>query len=106
MPIYVYSINVLIDIFSTTYNKTLSPHIITSIQSISILIFCSVVAYCLIFKKIYAVIYNFYIVESDDVVNSDDINDNSVFNTKRISNNYALNRNDNQRFAISSIKCF
>ncbi|ORX44651.1 hypothetical protein BCR36DRAFT_124411 [Piromyces finnis] len=101
MPIYVYSINVLIDIFATTYNDILLPHIINTIQVLSILVFCLVIFYNLNFKKIYSIIYEIYISNNNYVSNNSSDCERSMFNTKK-----ALNNRNDQRFEISSIKCF
>ena len=113
MPIYAYSLYILIDILITSYintistksnenNDSLSPDIIYSAQCISILVFSPVVAYKLNFKKIYYVIYDKYLTDIDE----DDNNrqnvtvDSEDAKVKRQSER--INR-DNPRFAISSI---
>jgi len=113
LPVYAYSIYVIIDILITLYinsissddnsnspkNDSLSPDIINTIQCISILIFNPIVAYKLNFKKIYNIIYNEYILDTDEENSSQYT---SIDQTKKQIKK--VNRDDNQKFAISSIK--
>jgi len=117
LPIYVYSLYILIDILITIYvssissdnnnlqqkNDYISPDIINSVQCISILVFSPIVAYKLNFKKIYNIIYDIYFSdtnEKDSYSQNDTVNQIET-NVKRLPNRF--NR-DNPNFALSSIK--
>ena len=116
MPIYAYSLYILIDILITFYinsissdnksnNDSLSPDIINTIQCISILVFSPIVVYKLNFKKIYNIIYNVYILDPNEVeCNNQYVStNNGSYKIKRQSERVIR---DNQRFAISSINFF
>jgi len=113
LPIYAYSLHVLMDILITSYintistknneiNDSISPDIIYSGQCISILIFSPIVAYKLNFLKIYNIIYDVYLSDTnEDEVNKQNVTvDPGLSKVKRQSER--INR-DNPRFALSSI---
>ncbi len=115
MPIYAYSFYILIDILITFYvnsissnnnnNDSFSPDIINTVQCISILVFNPIIAYKLNYKKIYNIIYNCYISDSNEVKNGNRFVsiDQESSKVKRQSERIVR---DNQNFAISSINFF
>ena len=116
MTIYAYSLYVLIDIFITFYidfissddndninNISLSPEIINSVQCLSILVFSPIVAYKLNFKKIYNIIYNEYILNKN-IEGNNESQYVSFDQSKRHLER--TNRDNNQKFEISSINFF
>ena len=105
MPIYAYSLYVIIDILITTYIDSISPDIINSIQCISILVFSPIVAYKLNFKKIYSIIYDIYFSDTNE---EDSYSQNATVdpNKTKVKRQSERVYRDNQRFALSSINFF
>ncbi|ORY20549.1 hypothetical protein LY90DRAFT_676685, partial [Neocallimastix californiae] len=100
LPLYAYVIYVLVDVFLTYSRDIFSPNFINSIQCISILTFCPIVAYNLNFKKIIEIVNRFYYVESNENFSSSEKSINQ-YRTKRITT-----QSRTKNFEISSIRFF